>query len=573
MTLPMQAVEHNIFEMAPGEPVRLRLVDQYLQDQQRLTAVERYAQRHEAGELPDAAAYRDLIPLLAPKAGQQYAFHVDLDECTGCKACVAACHSLNGLDEDEIWRSVGLLHGGTAEQPVQQTVTTACHHCVSPACLAGCPVQAYEKDPLTGIVRHLDDQCIGCQYCVFTCPYEVPRFNAKKGIVRKCDMCADRLAQAEAPACAQACPNGAISIRVVEKKQLIEDAQADQFLPAAPSPGITVPATTYKTQRPFPRNLLPADFYALRVNHEHLPLVFMLVLTQLSVGAFLAHLVLHRLIQHGTQAAPYHALLALLTGLGALGASTMHLGRPLYAFRAVLGLRTSWLSREILAFGAFAGCAVLYAAATWHARITASLGLPGLDPALAEQLQLALGALVAGTGVLGILCSVMLYRVTRRQFWNGASTSFKFFMCAAVLGSATGLLSVAFSSMGADGTSAVALARGVAACVLALTVCKLLGEASLFFNLYNTQHNDLKRSALLMKGDLKTTTLTRFYSALAGGVALPLLLLLLPAPYFQGQVPLTLAGASLALLLLGEVFERRLFFSAMSSPRMPGALR
>src|SRR5687768_1596264 len=215
MTLStMQAVEQNIFEMAPGEPVRLRLVDQYLLDQQRLTAVERYAQRHDAGELPDASAYRDLIPLVAPKAGQQYAFHVDLDECTGCKACVAACHSLNGLDEDEIWRSVGLLHGGTAEHPVQQTVTTACHHCVSPACLAGCPVQAYEKDPLTGIVRHLDDQCIGCQYCVFTCPYEVPRFNAKKGIVRKCDMCAERLAHAEAPACVQACPNGAIGIRV-----------------------------------------------------------------------------------------------------------------------------------------------------------------------------------------------------------------------------------------------------------------------------------------------------------------------------------------------------------------------
>ena len=68
----------------------------------------------------------------------------------------------------------------------------------------GCPVGAYEKDALTGIVRHLDDQCIGCRYCMLTCPYEVPQYSVRKGIVRKCDMCADRLAESEAPACVQA---------------------------------------------------------------------------------------------------------------------------------------------------------------------------------------------------------------------------------------------------------------------------------------------------------------------------------------------------------------------------------
>ena len=76
-------------------------------------------------------------------------------------------------------------------EPYQQTVTTACHHCVEPACLEGCPVLAYEKDAETGIVRHLDDQCIGCQYCVLKCPYDVPKYSAKRGIVRKCDMCYD----------------------------------------------------------------------------------------------------------------------------------------------------------------------------------------------------------------------------------------------------------------------------------------------------------------------------------------------------------------------------------------------
>jgi ferredoxin len=81
------------------------------------------------------------------------------------------------------------------------------HHCVDPACLSGCPVLVYDKYPATGIVRHLDDQCIGCQYCVMKCPCEVPRYSARRGIVRKCDMCGNRLSQGEAPACVQACPS------------------------------------------------------------------------------------------------------------------------------------------------------------------------------------------------------------------------------------------------------------------------------------------------------------------------------------------------------------------------------
>jgi Fe-S-cluster-containing dehydrogenase component len=99
---------------------------------------------------------------------------------------------MNGLDEGETWHDVGVLFGGTVLKPVQQTITTACHHCVDPACMNGCPVNAYDKDPVTGIVRHLDDQCIGCQYCIWKCPYNVPKYSKKRGIVRKCDMCSSR---------------------------------------------------------------------------------------------------------------------------------------------------------------------------------------------------------------------------------------------------------------------------------------------------------------------------------------------------------------------------------------------
>jgi Fe-S-cluster-containing dehydrogenase component len=222
----------------PGDRLRLPLVDDYLREQQELTAVERFARAAASrpADVPadapaDAPAdpihrrYRARLPATPPAGGQQYAFEVDLDACTGCKACVTACHNLNGLDDGETWRAAFVLYGGSAAAPVKQTVSTACHHCVDPACLKGCPVGAYEKQPITGIVKHLDDQCIGCQYCMFTCPYEVPQYSAKRGIVRKCDMCSDRLAAGEAPACVQACPSHAIAITVIDQHQAREAAR------------------------------------------------------------------------------------------------------------------------------------------------------------------------------------------------------------------------------------------------------------------------------------------------------------------------------------------------------------
>ena len=88
----------------------------------------------------------------------------------------------------------------------RQTVTTACHHAPSPDASKAVRFLAYEKDDSTGIVRHLDDQCIGCSYCIMKCPYDIPRFDAARGIVRKCDMCTERLGAGEAPACVQSCP-------------------------------------------------------------------------------------------------------------------------------------------------------------------------------------------------------------------------------------------------------------------------------------------------------------------------------------------------------------------------------
>lgn len=530
--------------------VSLPVLQRHLDTQQELRAVERFASLHDAGQFaPGAHEYDAVVPLSLPRPGEQYAFKVDLDACSGCKACVTACHTLNGLDAGETWRFVGVLHGGSTHAPVVQTVTSACHHCLDPACMTGCPVEAYEKDPVTGIVRHLDDQCIGCQYCTLTCPYDVPQYNVAKGIVRKCDMCSERLAVGEAPACVQACPNQAISITVVSQTQVIEDAQGDAFLPGAPSPGITVPTTVYATERAVPRNLLPVDFYALRPAQRHAPLVAMLVFTQLSVGGFLAEplLGLTAGVQLGSARA-LHATVSLLAGLAGIGVSLLHLGRPLYAFRAVIGLRRSWLSREILAFGAFAGAAAAYTAPLWF----------GLGDRFAW-----LGAVVVACGLSAVACSTMVYAATRRAWWNAPTTAFKFFMASIVLGLA--LLVTTSAWRGRADAAGIAAAWAVAAVAL-----KLVGEASVLLHLRERTRSDLKRSALLLTGSLARTARWRVGCALTGAGLLLVAITLTPS---WTPTLCVFALAAVLLLAAGEVLERILFFRALSSSRMPGGLR
>jgi formate dehydrogenase iron-sulfur subunit len=543
-----------------------------LDEQQLLTPVAKFTREHgKEGPPAQEKYYRDLIPLSSPAPGQQYAFSVDLDACTGCKACVTACHSLNGLDEEETWRDVGVLFGGTVEEPVQQTITTACHHCLDPACMNGCPVNAYDKDPVTGIVRHLDDQCIGCQYCILKCPYDVPKYSKKRGIVRKCDMCSSRLAVGEAPACVQACPNEAISITIVDKEQIAMERKRNNFLPGAPDSAYTLPATRYHTTRQLPDNLAAGDFYKIKPEHSHLPLVVMLVLTQLSVGGFLSAVTLRFLFPADLMAAltPFHALVALFLGLLALGASTMHLGRPQYAWRAFVGLKTSWLSREIIVFGLFAGCASIYAGSFWLPAISRLGGLFSITELSSPLFQRALGISVTISGLAGVFCSIMIYQDTRRTFWRTTMTSLKFLGTTLVLGQATTLFSLVIQSRFTPVITSrpeyhqiIGLLCGF---IGAVTTAKLLWELSVFTHLRDAGWTNMKRTALLMSGELKRAAITRFIVGASGGIVLPLLGLL-------GRCNAGMAIGIIGCLLAGELLERYLFFSAVIPPKMPGGI-
>jgi len=533
-----------------GQP----LVDAWLAEQH-LTAVERFAQKHGRGDLPaQAKYYRELIPLTKPAAGQQYAFDVDLDACTGCKACVAACHNMNGLDDDEAFRDVGLLVGGSLDLPVMQHVTSACHHCLEPACLHGCPVNAYEKDEVTGIVKHLDDQCIGCQYCVFKCPYDVPKYNRKRGIVRKCDMCSDRLAIGEAPACVQACPNQAIRISIVDRAKVIEDAEVNVFLPGAPEPDYTLPTTNYRTKRVLPRNLLPADYHGVAPQHVHVPLVAMLVLTQLSVGAFLVERVIGEWLGSTNIGGAMQSIVALALGLLAVAASTLHLGRPRYAFRAVIGLRTSWLSREIVGFGLFAAAAATYACVTLF-----------FGEREHAALRSVLNTAVLITGLLGVFCSAMLYHDTRRDFWSLGQTGTKFALSMLLLG-ATTTLAIDVLTSGIRSTAALA-ARELCIGIAIVSTFKLLFEAVLFRHLRAKRSTPQRRTARLMIGPLARLTACRFACGIFGGIVLPALLV---SDAQQTSVAIVPVAIMFVVTLVGELLERTLFFAAVVAPKMPG---
>lgn len=518
-----------------ASPHNFPLLKELLAEQQLLaTPVARFSNTHSASACGIAApalepVYRDLIPLSAPKAGEQYAFEVELDSCTGCKACVSACHSLNGLDDTETWRDVGLVVGGDDRHPIQQTVTTACHHCADPACLNGCPVLAYEKDPVTGIVRHLDDQCIGCQYCVLKCPYDVPKYNARLGIVRKCDMCHSRLSEGEAPACVQACPTHAIRIvTVVTRIEGVTKADTTSFLTAAPDPAYTQPTTRYVSRRAVNASLVASDVALLRPQASHWPLVIMLTLLPLAVGAQLAGVALTAV--DAGPAVTRLPLVAVIAGAIGLAASGAHLGQPLRAWRIFLGWRRSWLSREAMVFGGWLPVSAL------------TLWQPAFLP------------VAAGIGLVGVFCSVMIYVDTRRVFWRGAQTGPRFFGSVVLLGAAAAF--------------ALGVAPAVAAAAMALaTMVKLGCDARALRPLNDFEEEDRPtpsiNTARLLTGPLRGEFGGRVALALVAGVALP-------AMVVAGILPTTANWWVFSAVLMADAMERHLFFRAVDAPKMPG---
>ncbi|MFQ6092673.1 MAG: 4Fe-4S dicluster domain-containing protein [bacterium] len=204
---------------------------------------------------------------------------IDLDKCTGCGACVAACRVENNVPSAgprEAARSraifwMELITSFEGEHPHLKTriLPRPCFHCDNPPCTKVCPVRAtYKNDE--GIVAQIYHRCIGCRYCVNNCPYGAKFFNwytphwpaeyrealnpdvsvRTKGVVEKCTFCHHRLLKARekakverrelaegdyVPACVQTCPAQAISFGDLDDRssrvtQLAESSRAFRLL-------------------------------------------------------------------------------------------------------------------------------------------------------------------------------------------------------------------------------------------------------------------------------------------------------------------------------------------------------
>lgn len=142
---------------------------------------------------------------------------IDLERCTGCKSCEAACKQSNALGP-HTYRNRVMWYGDDASDTdafrpaLLDFLTVTCQQCERPACLRACPVspKAISKDLETGVVQINEDRCTGCGECATACPYGAIGYNAEQNHAVKCDLCAHRRAEGDGPACASVCPTTAI---------------------------------------------------------------------------------------------------------------------------------------------------------------------------------------------------------------------------------------------------------------------------------------------------------------------------------------------------------------------------
>lgn len=175
---------------------------------------------------------------------------IDLDRCTGCQACVAACHAENNLplsDPESAakgrafhWIRVDRYYEGEFPNIRVKHMPVLCQHCDEAPCEPVCPVYATYKNP-EGLNVQVYNRCVGTRYCANNCPYSVRFFNwfdpvwpeplglqhnpdvsiRMTGVMEKCTFCIQRIKRAETeakeenravadgevqPACAQSCP-------------------------------------------------------------------------------------------------------------------------------------------------------------------------------------------------------------------------------------------------------------------------------------------------------------------------------------------------------------------------------
>ncbi len=140
----------------------------------------------------------------------QYSIVTDINKCVGCLACSVACKALNGVPIGNFWNKTLRIgpnpkkEGGQFPDVDMYFLTVQCQHCENPECVKVCPTGASHKTD-DGTVQIDKSKCIGCQFCVMSCPYGVRYLNEEERVVEKCTLCEQRVTQGELPACVTQC--------------------------------------------------------------------------------------------------------------------------------------------------------------------------------------------------------------------------------------------------------------------------------------------------------------------------------------------------------------------------------
>lgn len=137
---------------------------------------------------------------------KRYGMVIDLRRCIGCHACTVTCKMENNVP-DNFYRSWVLeADKGTYPDVTRIKLPRLCNQCQNAPCMTVCPVHATFRDQDGGGVIRIDaGKCIGCRYCIASCPYSARYLHPAKGVAEKCDLCLDRVKGGLVPACVSTC--------------------------------------------------------------------------------------------------------------------------------------------------------------------------------------------------------------------------------------------------------------------------------------------------------------------------------------------------------------------------------
>ncbi len=512
---------------------------------------------------------KKLIPTEPLIEGEQYRFHFNAGKCIGCECCVVACNEQNNNPASVNWRRVGEIEAGKFPDTRRFYLSMGCNHCIAPSCLKGCPTNAYEKDIKTGIVRHKADSCIGCGYCQWNCPYSVPQFNSERKIVTKCDMCYGRLAEGNAPACVEACPENAIEIERVNINEWTVNHESGNA-PGLPNSDYTISTTRITLPKKMPSSTHAVNAYRYSPEHSHPTLVMFLNFSQMSVGGFIILWLLDMYKQFILKS-PLQEDMGILISLSmlfvstlALGTAMFHLGRPIHAFKALKMWKRSWLSREVLLFTLFSGLAFAYASLWFTENVFGFLQFPG-------ELRIIIGSLVAIFGLAGVISSAYIYMVPARPSWNTPNTPLSFIITTFILGPTFASFIMIFGNLG-KGISHInhSYLFILYEIVIFSALLKLFILISTYYHMKQSRSLELNGTATLLSTHFKWQYGGRLITLALGGVLLPVLSIIQISNQGNIAVLMGLSIAQFIIMTFSEILGRYLFFVTVIPKNMAG---